>query len=154
MAGISLLPAAAVASALGVFSHLTYWMHGEHHAAAPWIALVFLLEPFCLFAFLFGYTGLSIVEALRFVTVTWWAYVASVWMSMFVYRALFHRLGGYPGPFFARLSKLWHVFKLGKRDNYKLLDRLHARYGPYVRTGTLNLLEGSRQAVLYIHFSA
>ena len=56
---------------------------------------------------------------------------------MLVYRAFFHRLGVYPGPFFARLSKFWHVSNLGKFDNYKLLDKLHAEYGPYVRTGTL-----------------
>jgi hypothetical protein len=146
MAQIPLIPVAAVASALGILSHLAYWIHGEHHAAAPRIVLAFFLEPIVLFAFLFGYTGLSIFEALRFVTVTWWAYVASVWMSMFVYRAFFHRLGGYPGPFFARLSKLWFVSKLGKLDNYKQLDKLHARYGPYVRTGTLTLLEDSHQA--------
>lgn len=148
MAQIPLSPAAAFASALGVFSHLAYWMHGEHHAAAPRIALAFLLEPIGLVTFLFGYAGLSMFEALRLVTVTWWAYVALVWMSMFIYRAFFHRLGGYSGPFFARLSKFWHFSKVMKVDNYKQLDKLHARYGPYVRTGVLKSLEDSHQTFL------
>ena len=150
MTQIHLIRAAAVTSALGVISHLTYWIRGEHQAAAPLTALTFLLEPLFLFAFLLSYPGLSGLEALRFVTVTWWAYAVSVWISMLVYRAFFHRLGSYPGPFLARLSKFWHVSKIGNLDNYKLLDKLHAEYGPYVRTGMFALMKNLHQGLIRI----
>ncbi|KAJ5226531.1 hypothetical protein N7468_007756 [Penicillium chermesinum] len=36
----------------------------------------------------------------------------------------------------AKVSKLWHVFKLAPRsDNFRVLDELHTQYGDYVRTG-------------------
>lgn len=136
MAQIPFVLAAAFASALGVFSYLAYRMHGEHHAAVPEFALGFVLEPIVIFVFLFGYAGLPGLEALLLVAATWWAYVASGRMCMFVYRAYFHRLG--------------YAFKITKLDNYKQLDKLHSKYGQYVRTGISNLLKTSHQAFLGI----
>lgn len=63
------------------------------------------------------------------------SYLVSLWTSMLVYRAFFHRLHAFPGPPGAKLTKFWHVLQLGKCDNYKRLDKWHAAYGDYVRIG-------------------
>lgn len=67
------------------------------------------------------------------------AFFIGLWGSMTVYRVLFHRLRTFPGPFGARVSKLWHVAQLGKYDNYKRLDKWHHQYGDYVRIGPSEL---------------
>jgi len=66
-------------------------------------------------------------------------FFAGLFSSMLIYRMLFHRLGKFPGPFGARLSKFWHIVQLGNCDNYKRLDRWHHQYGEYVRIGPSEL---------------
>jgi tryprostatin B 6-hydroxylase len=66
---------------------------------------------------------------------------------MLTYRVLFHRLGNFPGPFGARLSKFWHIVQLGKYDNYKRLDKWHDQYGEYVRIGPSELSIADPDAV-------
>lgn len=56
--------------------------------------------------------------------------------SILIYRAVFHRLNIFPGPFKARLSNLY-VTSLGlkKRHLYKEVQKLHRKYGDIVRIG-------------------
>jgi Holliday junction resolvasome RuvABC ATP-dependent DNA helicase subunit len=54
---------------------------------------------------------------------------------MGIYRVFFHRLRGYPGPFLAKLSQLWRVWRNLREENYLVLDELHRTYGEYVRVG-------------------
>jgi hypothetical protein len=58
--------------------------------------------------------------------------------SILTYRAAFHRLNVFPGPFKARLSNLY-VTALGlkKRHLYKEVQELHRKYGDVVRIGLL-----------------
>lgn len=62
----------------------------------------------------------------------------SLAVNIFVYRAFFHRLRHFPGPFGARLSKFWAVWHTVKSKArwYQVTQRLHEEYGDYVRTGT------------------
>ncbi|KIP08940.1 hypothetical protein PHLGIDRAFT_68457 [Phlebiopsis gigantea 11061_1 CR5-6] len=46
-----------------------------------------------------------------------------------------HPLARYPGPFPARLSKIWHVWKVSDGTQHLYLQRLHERYGDVVRVG-------------------
>lgn len=57
--------------------------------------------------------------------------------SVFVYRAFFHRLKHFPGPFSARLSKFWAVKATVTSQNKwnKVDSELHQKYGDYVRVG-------------------
>jgi signal transduction histidine kinase len=136
MSGPPVLPFAAIASALGVLSHLGYFIRGEHHLQAYWLLLISITAPVALFAFLFQSLGLSVFQAAIFVTTTWWAYAGSLWMSMIVYRLFFHRLRSYHGPLLWKVSKLTgHVASITKLDNFRVLDKLHQQYGDYVRTG-------------------
>ncbi|KAF6241864.1 hypothetical protein HO173_000576 [Letharia columbiana] len=54
---------------------------------------------------------------------------------MTLYRTMLHRLNGFPGPFLAKVTKLWHAAHLFDSKNHLLLGRLHQQYGNFVRTG-------------------
>lgn len=130
-------PALALASAfLGVASHLTYFIRANYlfyHGTL--IFFCFLLTPITCLIVLIRFAHYPLHEALKVVGVTWWSFTGALWLSMGVYRAFFHRLGGYPGPFSARLSQLWRVWKNLRGENYRVLDQLHSEYGEYVRVG-------------------
>ncbi len=66
------------------------------------------------------------------------SYCATLFSSVIIYRAFFHPLKNYPGPKLAKITKLWHVFKISSLDNYRQIDRLHTQYGDFVRTGASN----------------
>jgi tryprostatin B 6-hydroxylase len=134
----SSLPAPALTSAfLGIASHVTYFIRAEHlFYPCTFIYFCFLLTPIISFIVLTRFADYSLHEALNVVGVTWWSFTGLLWLSMGVYRTFFHRLGGYPGPFLARLSQLWRVWKNLREENYRGLDKLHEIYGEYARVGT------------------
>jgi hypothetical protein len=121
----------------GIISHWTYFKHGEHHIAAPKLLRLSLAVPVILFAGFWHYGNLTPVQSAVLTAGIITTYSASLWSSIVIYRVYFHRLGSFPGPFGAKVSKLWHVWKLApKSDNYLLLDEMHRKYGDFVRTGT------------------
>lgn len=63
--------------------------------------------------------------------------LASLAVNIAVYRAFFHRLRHFPGPFGAKVSKFWAVWQTlkSKARWYQVTQRLHEEYGDYVRTG-------------------
>ncbi|OAQ99808.1 hypothetical protein LLEC1_00720 [Akanthomyces lecanii] len=79
------------------------------------------------------------------------AAIAGLFTSMLVYRAFFHALCKYPGPFAARLSNL-HIINLSRRFRlYEEIHQLHARYGDIVRLGPSTLSVSKPEAVQAIH---
>lgn len=63
--------------------------------------------------------------------------VVSLWTNILIYRAFFHPLRNFPGPFGARLSKFWSLGKVveSKVRWYQVVGELKEKYGDYVRTG-------------------
>lgn len=124
---------------LGIAAHLCIFIRGEWHVEAPQLvvghALVFLCVAMCR-SFLRDSVWLCpLVDGLVLASV---AYLPGLFASIFVYRVSpFHRLtaAGFPGPFGARVSKLWHVWACRYSKNHEVLDRLHQEYGDFVRTG-------------------
>lgn len=123
------------AGAAGLLSHNLVFIHGEWHLQATRIlkfycllfAIVLLLET--------RYNGLPFIQAVTASSRIFVVYVFSIFASMSIYRSLFHKLRRFPGPFFARFSKLWHLFHCLGSKNYMLLEKLHDQYGDFVRTG-------------------
>ncbi|KAH7239791.1 cytochrome P450 [Fusarium solani] len=72
--------------------------------------------------------------------------------SILTYRAAFHRLNVFPGPFKARLSNLY-VTALGlkKRHLYKEVQELHRIYGDVVRIGPSEISINSSEALHALH---
>lgn len=98
---------------------------------ASWIVLSIVLR--------YGSNGgiqtLGQAHKLAFVLVS--TTIVSLWMNILVYRAFFHPLRRFPGPFGARLSKLWSLGKVvqSKVRWYQVVGNLKEKYGDYVRTG-------------------
>ena len=125
------------AGVLGVFSHLCYFIHGEHHQQAFEYFVALVTFPFLAIALQIG-LNVDWIQGLRQTAVLYSSFLTGLYFSLFIYRAFFHRLHSFPGPFGAKISKLWHVWKVAPTiDNYKHLSRLHAEYGSFVRTGTV-----------------
>lgn len=59
----------------------------------------------------------------------------------------FHRLGGFPGPRVAKMSKLWNVVNSLKSTNFRLMEQTHHQYGDFVRTGTVQIFEDVLKSV-------
>lgn len=132
---ITLPQIAGVALTLGVLSHLCYFIHGEHHLQAFRYFIVLLLFPPLATVAQIG-LHVPVLQAVKQAIVFYSTYLTGLYFSVFLYRAFFHRLHSFPGPFGAKVSKLWHMWKVAPNiDNYKQLGRLHDRYGPFVRTG-------------------
>ncbi|CAF3556877.1 unnamed protein product [Fusarium graminearum] len=64
-------------------------------------------------------------------------YNVSLTASILVYRAFFHRLRSFPGPFMAKLSRFYSLLKVAKTTRgCENIQRLHEEYGDIVRTAT------------------
>ena len=121
----------------GIFVHYGLFMHGEWHVQAPQIVILhsplYLICP--VFALVSRSSGLD--EVLK--TIRYWSYgyLLGLASSMLLYRTLLHPLAkaGFPGPWYARVTKLWHVWACRHSKNHLVLDALRVEYGDFVRTG-------------------
>lgn len=113
-----------VGAALGLGLHHGLFIHGEWHVRAPQI-VSYHLAYFAVLLFIT--TGAHWLIA---------GYLLAIFSSIVVYRVFFHRLKRFPGPGWARITKIWHAWKARHRQNYLLLAKLHHEYGDFVRTGT------------------
>jgi hypothetical protein len=125
---------ALLATASGVVIHLFLFRKGEWDVASPsiFVSYVTLFAVTALFSRVFLDVFLSYVTQLA----AW--HVAGLYGSMLVYRAFFHRLSKYPGPFLARLSTFYITARSMKKLHlYEEVQKLHAQHGDYVRLGGL-----------------
>ncbi|KAL2173995.1 cytochrome P450 monooxygenase-like protein [Thermothelomyces heterothallicus CBS 202.75] len=151
---ISAIVSNLLAVASGVFAHLAVFRRGEWDVAAPSVFALY----FTVFAaaMCFAYIG---VLGLRFVSCSAVAqigalHVAGLYASMLVYRAFFHRLSKYPGPFLARLTNFYITARSMKKLHlFEEVQKLHEEYGDYVRLGPSELSIADPEAVKAIYGS-
>jgi hypothetical protein len=55
--------------------------------------------------------------------------LATYWITWIVYTRVFHPLAGFPGPFWASVSRAWIVRSVIGGNPHETQRRLHARYG-------------------------
>ncbi len=124
-----------LAAVLGLFFHNAIFMHGEWHMQAPTI-LKLHIAAFLLIFLLQSVNGADRgVESFSESFLVISTYLMITLASMVIYRKFFHRLRNFPGPWIAGITKFWHVYQCVGSQNHLLLDRLHRKYGPFVRTG-------------------
>lgn len=120
--------------ALGLLSHWLYFIRGEHHLhALLFVKLFFWLPVLSCLSLVLLQVQLS--RAVQLTASIAAAYLGALWTSIIIYRTFCHRLHHFPGPGWARTSKLYHVAQLGKMDNFRQLATWHQRYGDFVRIG-------------------
>jgi tryprostatin B 6-hydroxylase len=123
-------------SVLAIAVHHFIFRKGEWHLQAPHIFAIWALSAPILFV---TETLLSSSQSWRALArnavLTTSCFTIATLSSIAVYRLFFHRLGDFPGPALARVSKLWHTVQCQDSRNHLVLDKLHQQYGDFVRTG-------------------
>ncbi|OJJ03893.1 hypothetical protein ASPVEDRAFT_136407 [Aspergillus versicolor CBS 583.65] len=104
--------------------HIGVFLHGEWHSKAPAIVVSHSVAFLSCLAFIPAF-ALPLTAG----------YLVALFSSIAIYRAFFHRLHSFPGPFWARTTKLWHLWKSRSSQNHFLLADLRQEYGEFVRTG-------------------
>lgn len=130
-----LLFAAGTLSGLSI--HRGCFIHGEWHVQAPNIVRCYGSVLLFLVVGKVYYHALPPLVWFDGLLLGFLAHLVSLLSSIMIYRVFFHRLTreGFPGPLAARITKLWHVWQARDSRNHLVLDRLHAKYGDFVRTG-------------------
>jgi tryprostatin B 6-hydroxylase len=121
----------------GIATHLFYFKRGERHAY-PWRYVFFLLAgSVSVWGVKWYRIQLPILTATYQTFILTALYLGGLALSLVVYRLFFNPLNKFPGPYIARLTKLYFVYinaQSGLRGHH-VLDKLHKQYGPYVRIG-------------------
>lgn len=121
---------------LGVTAHLGYFIHGEHHREAPFIAILLPSAFVVLSLIKFLYFGSGFIMSVLLTSSIMGVFAASLFTSMTIYRVFFHPLRRFPGPGAAKISKFWHSYNvLPRLDGFRWLDKMYQEYGDFVRTG-------------------
>ena len=123
------------AAGAGLISHLGYFIRGEHHLKAPVLFNLSILVPIIFTISEIRFASIQIKDAVWNTLFIMASYFVALFCSMVLYRTIFHPLNRFPGPRLAKISKLWHIGKVVRLDNYRQVDRLHEQYGDFVRTG-------------------
>lgn len=123
---------ALLSASSGVLTHNLIFRHGEWDVTSPRIVLAYLST---LLVTLLAMPPFS-YQSFKEITAYFGCHVAGVYGSMLIYRAYFHRLEKFPGPFWARLTN-FYITSLSTRrlQLFQEVKKLHDEYGDYVRLG-------------------
>ncbi|TFK55315.1 cytochrome P450 [Heliocybe sulcata] len=150
--GAALSQSTLLGFALGILSHRLLFIRGEWERHVVPIFYAVLSLPFLLFPVQLASGGRPVLGSIA-ATVAWIAsYYAGLFASMLTYRAFFHPLRSYPGPFLARLSSFWSLWhQIPGFKWYEQVQDLHRRYGDFVRIRPRELSINHPDAVQAIH---
>ncbi|KAF2111597.1 hypothetical protein BDV96DRAFT_650151 [Lophiotrema nucula] len=137
------------ALALGISSHLLYFIRREHHMSGPWLVLLIPTTWTLLVAVESQATDVQ--TATRAVTITLSIFAIGLFGSTLFYRLFFHPVRSIPGPFLAKLSNFWHVAQVSDVKDHEVMERLHRRYEDIVRIGPNEVVMFTPAAVPAIH---
>ncbi|KAF5363162.1 hypothetical protein D9758_008349 [Tetrapyrgos nigripes] len=114
---------------LGLVNHL-YWKKYERDSTTVSIVVAALLPQPAILAFVVK-DG-KIISILTSYTI----FLLTMAISVLLYRmSPFHPLADVPGPFFARVTKLWSFYIATTGNLQRVMKEWHDQYGPIVRTG-------------------
>jgi tryprostatin B 6-hydroxylase len=119
----------------GVFSHWGYFIRGEHHLLVPAYLFSALIIPIIIYVLLMSWLRMDSQMAISLTATLVGSFCTSLWTSIIIYRACFHRLRNFDGPPLAKISKFYHVYQCLKQSNFRYMEKLHLQYGPIVRIG-------------------
>lgn len=121
----------------GIVIHVTIFIWNEWHLQAPHIFLQFCALYIAFPILANTLQGSLAGEIFQGIVTLGYGYLAGLVTSILVYRTILHPLtrAGYPGPWYAKVTKIWHVWAVRDSKNHLVLDKLHKKYGAFVRTG-------------------
>ncbi|KAI0265874.1 high nitrogen upregulated cytochrome P450 monooxygenase 2 [Gloeopeniophorella convolvens] len=108
-----------------------YFKRYEPQARAPLLVLLILAPTALAYCFSFTFVGTPSAVAVVFAL-----YYGFILLYAAVYRlSPSHPLAQYPGPYLARLSKIWLTILAASGKQHVHFRKLHERYGEVVRVG-------------------
>lgn len=114
---------------------LTHLYFKRYEPQSPIVALSILFGTPSFLSLLDAYAGRNPAFALSTLG-TFAIYFGTLVGSIVAYRVSpFHPLANYPGPFIARVSKLWMLLISSTGKPHEYYAQLHEKYGNIVRTG-------------------
>lgn len=127
---------AAVAALAGVVSHHLVFRPYEIDGAAWELVFTYIGAFFVLCVAYVQAAGFGVLGAVARSLLVANSYNVGLAGSILVYRAFFHRLRNFPGPFNARLSRFYAFGKATKTcRGCEDVQKLHEQYGDFVRVG-------------------
>ena len=119
---------------IGLFAHQAFFIRGEWHMRIPQIVVGHAVLAFTSF-YLFKHSCDSLYEAANYCVKSAVIYIFSLFSSIVTYRALFHPTKALAGPKLAGISTFWHMYQIRDSKNFTFLQKIHEKYGTFVRTG-------------------
>ncbi len=130
-----------VAAVLGVLSHIVYFRRGEHHKETlPYLQLFAASIPLSALA-LAHFLHFTYAQAILHAICIVGSFLGGIWTSMIIYRAFFHRLNKFPGPWPLKLTKFSQLVSTWRLDAFRRSYRQHQKFGNFVRTGMSTISE-------------
>ncbi|PTB64968.1 cytochrome P450 [Trichoderma citrinoviride] len=149
---VSWQAAAIVSLVAGVTSHHLIFRRFEVDGYAWQLLFIFLGSSAVLIIAHIRIGGYSLILAICRALLVSNAYNAGVVVSSLTYRAFFHPLNRFPGPFMAKLSRFYAMRNAAKSlKAFEDIQRLHETYGDIVRVGAreLSINRASAIGVIY-----
>ena len=128
----------ALAGLSGTAAHATLYRHGEWDLQTHRLIISYIL----ILAGAIILQNSNVLDGLGVLAPPHWAlkvvgcHILGIYTSILLYRAFFHRLSRFPGPFLARLSNFYVTsLSVRKMQLHREVEKLHKLYGDYVRLG-------------------
>lgn len=129
----------AVPFGVGVLAHVCLFRVGEWDLRTTQLLVTFLAAQGLLGLYVWKSgqaDGVSLFAAWKAAAGFSFIFLSGVFSSILTYRAAFHRLNRFPGPFAARLSNFYVTcLSIKKFQLFQEIRELHEQYGDIVRVG-------------------
>lgn len=131
----------------GILSHVLVWIRLDldmrSNKVVFSICLSFVCAPVALYLH-----GLALCDSIFTSLLAHLSFAIGTFTSTAIYRAFLHPLKHFPGPFAGKITSFWKVKEFVNSDyqNYLVFDRLHRRYGDFVRLGPRQLSINNAEA--------
>jgi cytochrome P450 len=125
---------AYIAAIAGVAAHWGVFIRGEWHLRTLQVLAAHCLLG-CLSFLCFYIAHEPPLRAAWHTAVAGSLYLFSLFASIISYRLFFHPTRSFPGPKLAAISTFWHIYHIRDSKNFLFLQKLHEKYGEFVRTG-------------------
>jgi hypothetical protein len=73
------------------------------------------------------------------------------WTSWMIYTLIFHPLAKIPGPFLARISRMWVIYRLYVGDMERVQRSFHAKHGSLVRIAPNEIACADPEAIKIVY---
>lgn len=123
---------------LGVLSHVFALRKGEWDLWTMKFIYVWITYEAVVPCALIQFRPMAYFDAIFTANMLLSAFISGMTISILTYRAFFHRLNRFPGPFIARLTNVYATWLAIKEEHmYLEVQELHKKYGDIVRIGML-----------------